>query len=56
MKAFLQGRLEQMHKDPSRDVIGILFTTRMMDSPTPPTFFSDFFTQACAALKPSAGR
>jgi CubicO group peptidase (beta-lactamase class C family) len=37
--------------DPAQGVIGILFTQRMMDSPEPPKFFSDFWTLAYAALE-----
>lgn len=36
--------------DPSKEVIGILFTQRMMDSPQPPKVFDDFWTLAYAAL------
>ncbi|MBV9733301.1 MAG: beta-lactamase family protein [Verrucomicrobia bacterium] len=36
--------------DPAEDMIGILFTQRMMDSPAPPTVFSDFWTLAYGAL------
>jgi CubicO group peptidase (beta-lactamase class C family) len=36
--------------DPAEDMIGILFTQRMMDSPEPPNVFSDFWTLAYAAL------
>jgi CubicO group peptidase (beta-lactamase class C family) len=37
--------------DPAEDMIGILFTQRMMDSPTPPTVFSDFWTLAYGAMQ-----
>jgi CubicO group peptidase (beta-lactamase class C family) len=37
--------------DPAEAVIGILFTQRMMDSPEPPKFFTDFWTLAYAALE-----
>jgi CubicO group peptidase (beta-lactamase class C family) len=37
--------------DPAERLITILFTTRSMDSPTPPHFFTDFYTQAYAALR-----
>jgi CubicO group peptidase (beta-lactamase class C family) len=37
--------------DPAQGVIGILFTQRMMDSPEPPKFFTDFWTLAYAALE-----
>jgi CubicO group peptidase (beta-lactamase class C family) len=36
--------------DPAEDMIGILFTQRMMDSPEPPKVFSDFWTLAYTAL------
>jgi CubicO group peptidase (beta-lactamase class C family) len=36
--------------DPAENMIGILFTQRMMDSPEPPNVFSDFWTLAYAAL------
>ncbi|HEX6565990.1 MAG TPA: serine hydrolase domain-containing protein [Chthoniobacterales bacterium] len=36
--------------DPAEDMIGILFTQRMMDSPEPPKVFSDFWTLAYGAL------
>ncbi len=36
--------------DPANDAIGILFTQRMMDSPEPPKFFSDFWTLAYSAF------
>jgi CubicO group peptidase (beta-lactamase class C family) len=32
--------------DPAEDLIGILFTQRMMDSPEPPRVFTDFWTLA----------
>jgi CubicO group peptidase (beta-lactamase class C family) len=35
--------------DPARDLIGILFTQRLMDSPDPPRVFTDFWTCAYAA-------
>ena len=38
------------YADPAEDMIGILFTQRMMDSPEPPKVFSDFWTLAYAAL------
>jgi CubicO group peptidase (beta-lactamase class C family) len=37
--------------DPAQEVIGILFTQRMMDSPEPPKFFSDFWTLAYGAVE-----
>ncbi|WP_341675491.1 serine hydrolase domain-containing protein [Niveibacterium sp. SC-1] len=39
------------YTDPARQMIGILFTQRMMDSPEPPRFFSDFWTLAYAAME-----
>ncbi len=36
--------------DPANDLITILLTQRMMDSPQPPKIFTDFFTAAYAAL------
>jgi len=37
------------YTDPANDMIGILLTQRMMDSPEPPTIFSDFWTLAYGA-------
>jgi CubicO group peptidase (beta-lactamase class C family) len=37
--------------DPSEGMIGILFTQRMMDSPEPPKFFTDFWTLAYSAVE-----
>jgi len=37
--------------DPVNNLIGILFTQRMMDSPEPPKHFVDFWTLAYAAMK-----
>ena len=36
--------------DPAEEMIGILFTQRMMDSPEPPKIFTDFRTLAYAAM------
>jgi CubicO group peptidase (beta-lactamase class C family) len=36
--------------DPREQMIGILFTQRMMDSPEPPRFFTDFWTLAYGAM------
>jgi CubicO group peptidase (beta-lactamase class C family) len=36
--------------DPAEDMIGILFTQRMMDSPEPPKIYSDFWSLAYTAL------
>ena len=36
--------------DPAENMIGILFTQRMMDSPEPPNVFNDFWTLAYAEL------
>ena len=41
------------YTDPENEMIGILFTQRMMDSPEPPKVFTDFWTLAySAALLP----
>lgn len=37
--------------DPAEDLIGILFTQRMMDSPEPPKVFTDFWTLAYGAME-----
>ncbi len=37
--------------DPAEQLIGILFTQRMMESPEPPRVFSDFWTTAYAAME-----
>ncbi|WP_129776806.1 serine hydrolase domain-containing protein [Peristeroidobacter soli] len=37
--------------DPAEGLIGILLTQRMMDSPEPPRVFTDFWTQAYAAME-----
>lgn len=39
------------YTDPANEMIGILFTQRMMDSPEPPRVFTDFFTLAYGALE-----
>lgn len=39
------------YTDPKEEMIGILFTHRMMDSPEPPKIFTDFWTLAYAALE-----
>jgi len=39
------------YTDPAREVVGILFTQRMMDSPEPPRVFTDFWTLAYGALE-----
>jgi len=39
------------YTDPGNGMIGILFTQRMMDSPEPPKFFTDFWTLAYAAME-----
>ena len=39
------------YTDPSEQMIGLLFTQRMMDSPIPPPVYSDFWTLAYAALR-----
>jgi CubicO group peptidase (beta-lactamase class C family) len=38
------------YTDPAKDMIGILFTQRMLDSPQPPRAFIDFWTLAYGAL------
>ena len=38
------------HMDPVEDMVGILMTQRMMDSPTPPKVFRDFWTTAYQAI------
>jgi CubicO group peptidase (beta-lactamase class C family) len=38
------------YMDPAEDMVGILLTQRMMDSPQPPVVFSDFWTGAYAAI------
>lgn len=37
--------------DPAENMIGILFTQRLMDSPDPPNFMSDFWTLAYTAME-----
>jgi CubicO group peptidase (beta-lactamase class C family) len=37
--------------DPQNDLVGILLTQRMMESPQPPKVFTDFWTQAYAAME-----
>ena len=37
--------------DPREEMIGILFTQRMMDSPEPPKVFTDFWTLAYGAME-----
>jgi CubicO group peptidase (beta-lactamase class C family) len=39
------------HLDPAEDTIGILMTQRMMESPTPPKVFRDFWTAAYQAFE-----
>ncbi|MFP3388113.1 serine hydrolase domain-containing protein [Brevibacillus sp. SIMBA_040] len=38
------------YSDPAEDMIGILMTQRLMDSPAPPNIFSDFWTLAYQAI------
>lgn len=38
------------HLDPAEDMVGILMTQRMMDSPVPPRVFRDFWTSAYQAF------
>ena len=37
--------------DPAEGMVGMLFTQRMMDSPSPPKVFTDFWTLAYAAME-----
>jgi CubicO group peptidase (beta-lactamase class C family) len=39
------------YTDPREEMIGILFTQRMMDSPEPPKVFTDFWTLAYGAME-----
>jgi CubicO group peptidase (beta-lactamase class C family) len=39
------------YTDPAEEMIGILFTQRMMDSPEPPRVFNDFWTLAYGAME-----
>src|SRR5262249_45089983 len=39
------------YTDPAEEMIGILFTQRMMDSPEPPRVFTDFWTLAYGAME-----
>jgi CubicO group peptidase (beta-lactamase class C family) len=39
------------YNDPQEQMIGILFTQRMMDSPVPPKVFTDFWTLAYEAME-----
>jgi CubicO group peptidase (beta-lactamase class C family) len=39
------------YTDPADEMIGILFTQRMMDSPEPPKVFTDFWTLAYGAME-----
>ena len=36
--------------DPSEDMVGVLLTQRMMESPVPPRIYTDFFTTTYAAI------
>jgi CubicO group peptidase (beta-lactamase class C family) len=38
------------HLDPAEDMVGILMTQRMMDSPQPPRVFTDFWTSAYQSI------
>jgi CubicO group peptidase (beta-lactamase class C family) len=38
------------YSDPAEDMVGILLTQRMMDSPQPPAAYTDFWTMAYAAI------
>ena len=44
------GRGTSAYCDPEEDLIGILMTQRMMDSPAPPPIFQDFWTSAYQTL------
>jgi CubicO group peptidase (beta-lactamase class C family) len=39
------------HLDPAEDMVGVLMTQRMMESPTPPKVFRDFWTSAYQAFE-----
>jgi CubicO group peptidase (beta-lactamase class C family) len=38
------------HADPAEDLVGIVMTQRLMDSPQPPPVFTDFWTSAYQAI------
>jgi CubicO group peptidase (beta-lactamase class C family) len=38
------------HLDPAEDMVGVLLTQRMMDSPQPPRVFTDFWTSAYQSI------
>ena len=38
------------HMDPAEDMVGVLMTQRLMDSPVPPKLFRDFWTSAYQAI------
>ena len=38
------------HLDPAEDMVGILLTQRMMESPQPPRVFTDFWTSAYQSI------
>ena len=38
------------YSDPREDLVGILLTQRLMESPEPPRVFQDFWTSAYQAL------
>jgi CubicO group peptidase (beta-lactamase class C family) len=38
------------HLDPAEDLVGVLLTQRLMDSPQPPRVFSDFWTSAYQSI------
>ena len=38
------------HLDPVEDMVGVLLTQRMMESPQPPRVFTDFWTSAYQAF------
>jgi hypothetical protein len=38
------------YSDPKEDMVGILMTQRLMDSPIPPAVFVDFWTSAYQSI------
>lgn len=44
------GYRTSAHLDPAEDMIGILMTQRLLDSPVPPRVFRDFWTSAYQAF------
>jgi CubicO group peptidase (beta-lactamase class C family) len=39
------------YSDPREDLVGLLLTQRLMDSPKPPAAYTDFWTMAYAAIE-----